>query len=62
MAAAACAGGSNARMLVAILTARVQRATQIPGVGAGASLGRSPDAQGEALSADVYITNVFWHS
>jgi len=42
-----------------ILAARVQRATKIPGVGAGASSGRSPDAQREALSADVYITNAF---
>ena len=42
-----------------ILAARVQRATNSPGVGAGASSGRSPDAQREALSADVYITNAF---
>ena len=41
------------------LAARVQRATKIPGVGAGASSGRSPDAQREALSADVYITSAF---
>jgi hypothetical protein len=39
-----------------------QRASKIPGVGAGASSGRSHDAQLVAPSAEVSLTNGILHS